>query len=109
MRVASRQATDPLSRVTTNNYDALNRLVSVIDPYNGAAKPTVYQYDNANNLTRVTDPEGKATDYTYNGHNNLIIQFSPDTGSTQFKYNVVGNVAAKLDAAGRCTVTSYDT
>ena len=102
-------STDPLGRVTTNNYDALNRLVSVIDPYNGTAKPTVYLYDNASNLTRVTDPVGLATDYTYNGHNNLITQLSPDTGTTQFKYNVVGNVTAKLDAAGRCSVTAYDT
>ncbi len=100
--------TDPLSRITTNSYDALNRLVSVIGPYNGATKPTVYRYDSACNLTRVTDPEGKATDYTYNGHSNLITQASPDTGSTKFGYNATGNVTTKLDAAGRCTVTTYD-
>ena len=100
--------TDPLSRVTTNNYDALNRLTLVIDPYNGAAKPTTYLYDQANNLVRVTDPEGKATDYIYNGHNNLLTQTSPDTGATRFKYNGLGNINAKLDAAGRCSVTNYD-
>jgi RHS repeat-associated protein len=100
--------TDPLGRVTTNTYDALNRLVSVIDPYNGSAKPTSYLYDNANNLTRVTDPENKATDYTYNGHNNLITQASPDTGTTKFTYNAMGNVVTKFDAANRCSLTSYD-
>ncbi len=101
--------TDPLGRVTTNEYDALNRLVKVIDPYNGAVKPTQYTYDATGNLTRVTDPEGKSTDYTYNGHNNLITQLSPDTGTTQFKYNAVGNVVAKIDAANRCSASTYDT
>jgi RHS repeat-associated protein len=100
--------TDPLGRVTTHTYDALNRLVSVIDPYNGSAKPTNYTYDTANNLTRVTDPENKATDYTYNGHNNLITQTSPDTGTTKFTYNAVGNVVTKLDAMNRCSLTTYD-
>jgi RHS repeat-associated protein len=100
--------TDPLGRVTTNAYDALNRLVTVIDPYNGASKPTSYTYDNAGNLTRVTDPENKATDYTYNGHNNLITQTSPDTGVTKFTYNAMGNVVTKLDAMNRCSLTSYD-
>jgi YD repeat-containing protein len=32
---------DPLGRTTSNEYDALNRLTKVIDPYNGSAKPTI--------------------------------------------------------------------
>jgi RHS repeat-associated protein len=100
--------TDPLGHVTSNAYDALNRLVAVIDPYNGATKPTTYVYDKANNLTRVTDPENKSTDYTYNGHNNLITQTSPDTGTTKLTYNAMGNVVTKFDAANRCSLTTYD-
>jgi RHS repeat-associated protein len=108
--------TDPLGRVTQNQYDALNRLTQVIDPQNGATKPTIYQYDSANNLVAVTDPQGLQTSYTYNGHNNLITQSSPDTGSTKFKYNAMGNVVAKIDSGnshvtpntGRCTTTAYD-
>ena len=89
---------DPLGRTTTNEYDALNRLTKVIDPYNGTTKPTVYHYDTANNLTSITDPQGLSTTYQYNGHNNLIVQQSPDTGATQFKYNAMGNVTAKYEA-----------
>ena len=73
-------STDPLNRITTNSYDALNRLIQVVDPQNGPSKPTVYTYDQANNLTAVTDPQGLTTSYLYNGHNNLITQSSPDTG-----------------------------
>jgi RHS repeat-associated protein len=108
--------TDPLGRVTQNQYDALNRLTQVIDPQNGSTKPTIYQYDSANNLVQVTDPQGLQTKYTYNGHGNLIDQSSPDTGSTKFKYNAIGNVIAKIDSGnshvapntGRCTITAYD-
>jgi RHS repeat-associated protein len=108
--------TDPLGRVTQNQYDALNRLTQVIDPQNGSTKPTIYQYDSANNLVQVTDPQGLQTKYTYNGHGNLIDQSSPDTGATKFRYNAIGNVIAKIDSGnshvapntGRCTTTAYD-
>jgi RHS repeat-associated protein len=100
--------TDPLGRVTQNQYDALNRLTQVIDPQNGATKPTIYTYDAQNNLTQVTDPQGLQTKYTYNGHGNLIKQESPDTGTTQTKVNAVGNVIAKIDSMNRCTTTAYD-
>jgi RHS repeat-associated protein len=102
---------DPIGGQITNAFDALNRKVeSVVAPSDdGLAVTTTYIYDGAHNLTRVTDPEGKSTDYTYNGHNNLITQLSPDTGTTQFKYNAVGNVLAKIDAANRCSASTYDT
>jgi YD repeat-containing protein len=48
-----------LARTTTQNYDALDRLIQVVDPYNGAAKPTVYDYNSLDQLTQVTDPEGR--------------------------------------------------
>jgi YD repeat-containing protein len=90
----------------------------VIDPQNGATKPTIYTYDAQNNLTQATDPQGLQTKYTYNGHGNLIKQESPDTGTTQTKVNAMGNVVAKIDAgalaagsataSGRCTTTAYD-
>jgi YD repeat-containing protein len=101
--------TDPFGRITTNQYDALNRLTQVIDPQNGATQPTIYTYDAQNNLTQVTDPQGLQTKYTYNGHGNLIKQESPDTGTTQTKVNAMGNVIAKIDSMNRCTTTAYDT
>jgi RHS repeat-associated protein len=101
--------TDPLGRITQNQYDALNRLTQVIDPQNGSTKPTIYTYDAQNNLTQVTDPQGLQTKYTYNGHGNLIKQESPDTGTTQTKVNAMGNVVAKIDSVNRCTTTAYDT
>jgi YD repeat-containing protein len=100
--------TDPLNRVTTNLYDALNRLIQVNDPLNGAAAPTKYEYDAQDNLTKVTDPKNLATTYTYNGFNELVTQVSPDTGSTSFTYDAAGNMLTKTDARGVTVTYSYD-
>jgi YD repeat-containing protein len=100
--------TDPLNRVTTNLYDALNRLIQVNDPLNGAAAPTKYEYDAQDNLTKVTDPKNLATTYTYNGFNELVSQASPDTGTTTFTYDAAGNMLTKTDARGVTVTYSYD-
>jgi YD repeat-containing protein len=100
--------TDPLNRVTTNQYDALNRLIQVNDPLNGAAAPTRYEYDAQDNLTKVTDPKNLATTYTYNGFNELVSQTSPDTGTTSFAYDAAGNMLTKTDARGVVATYSYD-
>jgi YD repeat-containing protein len=100
--------TDPLNRVTTNLYDALNRLIQVNDPLNGAAAPTKYEYDAQDNLTKVTDPKNLATTYTYNGFNELVTQVSPDTGTTSFTYDSAGNMLTKTDARGVTVTYSYD-
>ena len=108
-------STDPLGRVTGNQYDALNRLLAVIDPANGSAAPTLYSFDAANNLVQVTDPKGLSTRYTYNGYGNVMKLDSPDTGVMQMRYDSVGNLSARLDAGeisngtGRCIVHRYDT
>lgn len=99
---------DPLNRSTTNGYDALNRLIQVNDPLNGAAAPTKYEYDAQDNLTKVTDPKNLATTYTYNGFNELVSQVSPDTGTTTFSYDAAGNMLTKTDARGVTATYTYD-
>ena len=49
-----------------------NRLVKVIDPENGANKPTVYEYDALGRKVKVTDPEGRVVRYEYDGEGNLV-------------------------------------
>lgn len=49
-------------------YDSLNRLTSITQPWTGpggATAVTSYAYDVQDHLTRVTDAEGNATFYTY--------------------------------------------
>jgi RHS repeat-associated protein len=98
--------TDPLSRVTTNTYDLLNRLTNVNDPANGN---TVFTYDAKDRLLTVKDPKITATTtYTYDGLGNLLTQVSPDTGTTTFTHDNAGNVVTQTDGRSVTTTYTYD-
>ena len=45
--------TDPFSRVTTQVFDALNRVKEIRDPFNGVAAPTKFEYNRLDQLTKV--------------------------------------------------------
>lgn len=95
----------PLARNTTDQYDALNRLIQMTDPENGI---THYGYDANDHLTSVTDPMGFQTSYTRDGFGDVVKQVSPDSGTTTFTYDSAGNVATKTDARGQTGTYSYD-
>jgi RHS repeat-associated protein len=99
---------DPLSRTTTQEFDALNRLKVVKDPFNGAGNPTQYSYNHQGVLTQVTDPAGLSTTYTVNGHGETTAQSSPDTGSTSFTFDPASNMLTKLDARSIQATYAYD-
>src|SRR5216684_67675 len=99
------QNTDPLSYVTGQSFDALNRLIQVAAPLSST---TAYGYDAHDNRTRVTDPRGLATSYVYDGLDNLIEVSSPDTGTTVYVVDDAGNRIQQTDAAGVVMQMSYD-
>lgn len=94
-------------------YDALHRLVSTIDNYNGtdaATKNTqsVSSYDASDHLEGVGDPDGLNTIYSYNGLDKLTSVQSPDTGTTSYVYDAAGNAIQRTDAKGVTSTSSYD-
>lgn len=95
----------PLTRNTTNQYDALNRLKQVTDPASGIAQ---FGYDANDNLTSVTDPRTKVTSYTYSGFGDLTTQTSPDTGLTSNTYDSGGNLETSTDARNAITTYTLD-
>ena len=97
--------TDALSRTTTSGYDALDRLISQLDPANGQ---TGFAYDARDNLTAVTDPRGNTTAYGYNAFDERITQTSPDTGNTTYTYDEAGNLTRQTDARGITVTYTYD-
>src|SRR5216684_7737136 len=99
------QNTDPLSYVTGQSFDALNRLIQVAAPLSST---TTYGYDMHDNRTAVTDPRGLATSYVYDGLDNLIEVSSPDTGATVYVVDDSGNRVRQTDAAGMVVQMSYD-
>jgi len=97
--------TDPLQHVTTNSYDALNRLKQVTDPGLGL---TQYGYNALDQLTAVTDQRNNATTYSVDALDNLNQQTSPDTGTSVNTYDAAGNVLTSRDAKNQTTTYTYD-
>ncbi len=98
---------DPLNRVTTNQYDALNRLKQVTSPTPISAV-TQYAYNGLDALTRVTDPRSLETNYAVDGLGNLNDQTSPDTGTTTNEHDPAGNLIKQTDAKSQETTYAYD-
>ncbi|MFF4088869.1 DNRLRE domain-containing protein [Streptomyces nigra] len=84
--------TDPSDYVTTNHYDEIYQLTSVV---NAKGEKVSYEYDNVGNVTKVIDPKknasADATDYT-----------------TKTDYDLIHRVTAATDAAGKTTRRGYD-
>jgi RHS repeat-associated protein len=98
---------DPLNRVTTSQYDALQRLKQVTSPAPVSAVAQ-YGYDGLGQLVSVTDPRGLATTYTISGLGDTTQQASPDTGTSVTTYDVAGNMLTQVDAKNQTTTYTYD-
>jgi RHS repeat-associated protein len=95
----------PLSRNTTDAYDALNRITQTTDPAEGITKVS---YDANDNATSVTDPRGLRTIYTNNGLGDRLALSSPDTGTTGYAYDSAGNLSSSTSARGATASYTYD-
>jgi YD repeat-containing protein len=98
---------DSLNRVTTNQYDALNRLRQVTSPAPISAV-TQYAYDGIDQLVSVSDPRSLVTGYAVDGLGKLNVQSSPDTGTTTNTYDDAGNLLTQTDAKSQVTTYAYD-
>jgi YD repeat-containing protein len=103
--------TDPRGLVTTRGFDALNRLIQIVQPpaTTGAAnETTAIGYDGRGQITSVTDPRSLLTQYTVDGLGNATAQLSPDSGSTTRVFDAAGNLVSSTDARGKKTTFTYD-
>lgn len=105
----STETVDGLQRETRQSYDALNRLRSTIQDYQGLNAETGFDYDAADNLVAVTDPNGLVTQYEYDGLRNLLQLTSPDTGVTDYLNDAAGNRVWQRDARNLETSYGFDT
>ena len=92
-------------QVTDHDYDALDRLTSVID---ALSNPTDFQYNIADQLSKVTAPNGAVTDYEYDDLGNLTKEISPDRGTLTYQHDDTGNVVRMTDDRGVITEYQYD-
>jgi len=104
---------DGLSIQRQQSYDALNRLKSTIDNYNGtdtatANTTTTTNQDALDRVTSVTDPTSLVTTYTHDGLSNLTALQSPDSGASTSTFDAAGNALTHTDAKGVVATSTYD-
>lgn len=120
---------DETSRHWRRTYDALGRIVKVLEP-DSSNTPTIetdYQYDPLGNLTRVDQwggPINSSGDlirqFSYDSLSRLITAYNPESGWTCYGqwsgpgtpcingYDGNGNLVLKTNAGGVVTTYSYD-
>ncbi|MGW5264392.1 DNRLRE domain-containing protein [Microbispora sp. NPDC004025] len=109
--------TDPRGNVTTNSYDALDRLVRVIQPpAAGGATPghTDYTYTLNGELLSVTDPTGARKEATYDDLGrqitSTVIERKPTTATlTSYStYDDAGNLLTEKRPGGDTTTATVN-
>ncbi|MBB5356833.1 RHS repeat-associated protein [Rhodanobacter sp. ANJX3] len=95
------------------SFDALNRLNSTLDNYNGtdtatANTETVVAQDALDRVVGVGDPNHLNTAYTYDGLSNRTTLQSPDTGTSTDTFDAAGNRLVHTDARSVVSTSTYD-
>jgi RHS repeat-associated protein len=95
---------------TVYAYDPAGRLARVTQTLSSVSGGvvTTYTYDPHGNLASVTDPNGNVTTYDYDDFGQMIRQTSPVTGVTTYAYDLAGNLLSTTDANGATTTRTYD-
>lgn len=99
------QQTDALSHITTQERNALGKMVKVTD-HNG--KIVTYEYDPYENLTKVTDPLGNNTVMGYDLRGRKISVNDPDMGLWTYGYDGLDELLLQIDAKSQMVTLSYD-
>jgi len=85
-------------------YDALHRRTTYID---GEGGRSVYEYNPAGRVTRVTDPLGRVTQTLWD-HGNKVRETDALGRNTDYRYNAYGQVTAVSNAAGDTVRYDYN-
>ncbi len=97
--------TDAIGPVSTQENDALGRLVAVIDPAGGT---TSYTYGPFGALRTITDPGSAVTSLLRDAFGRVRTSIDPDKGTTILEYDGFGELVSSLDAQGRSVTFHHD-
>lgn len=108
--------TDPLTRVTTFNYDPTNgNLLSVVFPLVDGINPTFsFTYNPRGQVLTQTDQTGIVTKWNYDATTEKLLSVVEDFGTgrlnltTSFGYDAAGNVNSVTDPRGNTSTAIFD-
>ena len=105
---------DPLDSVnkavTTYEYDNYNNLTKVTQPNenaNGTSKAYIYQYDEKGNITSVQLPENEEKTYSYDSQGNQTQMTDPLGNTTNYSYDQNNNHMETTDPYKQSVATRY--
>jgi RHS repeat-associated protein len=78
---------------------------------NGVVTPdatSTFEYDDQDNVTSVTDPEGKVSRYTYDRLGQVLTETDPRGGTWSYTYNAAGDLLTAQSPLGFITTYEYD-
>jgi len=103
--------TDPNGKIIVRTFDDDNNRLSETEPHDASntdPATTFFTYDDRDNQTSVTDPEGNTTEFTYNNRDQVLTTKDPRENVTTNVYDANGNLEKTIDALGNETVFTYD-
>jgi RHS repeat-associated protein len=71
-------------------------------------RDTVYEYDDLDNVRKVTAPGGAVTTFEYDKRGRQTAVVEPDGGRTEMRYDNADNVVETVDPLKRSLFTTYD-
>jgi RHS repeat-associated protein len=87
--------TDPNGVVTSLSYDALGRLLTITADASGIGAQTVFAYDAAGDITKITRPNGAYLQYTWDDAQRVTSVTDNLGNSIQYTRDNFGDVTAK--------------
>jgi len=97
------------TRYTYNQYGL--PLTKTLGRGNGMGADAVtetYQYDEAGNVTRITDQQGRSINATYTSRGQPATQTDALGRTTQYSYDAAGNLTSVTDPLNQTTRYTYD-
>ena len=90
----------------TFKYDKLDRITSVSSK--GDSVTESYTYDEAGNVSSITDGNHNKTSYKYDKDNNLVQEVNPLGDIKNYSYDKSGNLTKETLANGKSVTYKYD-
>ena len=105
----------PDERSTEFTRDTRQRVTTAVlkgrTESNGAVTPDAsysFEYDEQDNLTKLTDPESKVTTYTHNRLGQILTETDPRGGTWRYSYDAAGHLLSATSPLGFVTSYEYD-